>query len=624
LSKNSEKNIGYIEMIKKAIILAAGKGTRLWPLTDSHPKPLTLVNNITILENCLNCLADLGIPKTVIVVGYKAQDIINQIGYKYKGIEIVYELNELYETTNNIYSLWLARFHFNMDCLLIEGDIFFDKELISRLFSQEQNRNYAVTSQFKESLEGTVVEINKNNRIKKFQNSIKLTNKQKLDRKIHKTVNIYLLTNSFLEKQFRNFIEKKISEGYIGLYYEELFGEMVKRKETEFWAVDCSDLRWVEIDNLNDLSVAEKIFSQNSQKLNIISQEHGGYWRYDFVDHCLLYNLYFPPQKFMRALTERMSDLVLNYPAGQKSITWFLAQYLQEDPKYLVIGNGVSEFIRIIANNLRGKMMIPTPSFNEYENSVATGQLIRFPLLPERNFELDMESFVNKALVEKPKLLIIVSPNNPTGNSIPRSQLIYLLEALRDHDIIIIIDESFVDFMSTPEQQSLTKYVTSFNNLVIVKSLSKTYGIGGIRLGYLLTSNLDFMALMRNKLPIWNINGFGEEFIRNLPSYQKEYKASCLTVRNNTDLLHQHLQAIPELKVFPTVTNYIFCHLANSIGTAKQMTEKLLIDHKILVKDCSGKSLTDSEQWLRIASRTPDENLKVVNSMKKIIEECSR
>jgi len=539
-------------------------------------------------------------------------------------MEIVYERNELYETTNNIYSLWHARFHFNTNCLLIEGDVFFDRELISRLLSQEPSRNYAVTSQFKENLEGTVIEINKNNKIKKFQNSTKISNKQKLTRKIHKTVNIYLLTKSFLEKQFINFIEKKILEGYTGLYYEELFGEMVEKKETEFWAVDCSDLKWVEIDNLNDLSIAEKIFCQNSKKLNILSQEHGGYWRYDFVDHCLLYNLYFPPPKLLKILTERRSDLVLNYPAGQKSIVWFLAQYLQEDPQYLAIGNGVSEFIRIIANNLRGKMMTPTPSFNEYENSVSINQLIRFPLLPERDFEFDIESFLNKAIVEKPALLIIVSPNNPTGSFIPRSQLIYLLEALKDYDIMIVVDESFVDFMVNPEQQTLTQYVKTFKNLVIVKSLSKTYGIGGLRLGYLLTSNLNFMTLIRNKLPIWNINGFGEEFIRHMSSYQKEYQASCLTVRNNTDLFHQRLQKISELKVFPTVTNYIFCRLANSIGTAKQMTEKLLVDHKILVKDCSGKSLTDSEQWLRIASRTPDENLKVVNSMKKIIKEYGR
>lgn len=611
-------------MIKNAILLAAGKGSRLWPLTDSNPKPLTLVNGITIMENCLNCLIDLGITKTIIIVGYKAQNIINHIGYNYKGMEIVYERNELYETTNNIYSLWHARFHFNTNCLLIEGDVFFDRELISRLLSQEPSRNYAVTSQFKENLEGTVIEINKNNKIKKFQNSTKISNKQKLTRKIHKTVNIYLLTKSFLEKQFINFIEKKILEGYTGLYYEELFGEMVEKKETEFWAVDCSDLKWVEIDNLNDLSIAEKIFSQNNKKLNILSQEHGGYWRYDFVDHCLLYNLYFPPPKLMRTLTERRSDLVLNYPAGQKSIIWFLAQYLQEDPKYLAIGNGVSEFIRIIANNLRGKMMTPTPSFNEYENSIPINQLIRFPLLPERDFELDIESFLNKAIVEKPELLIIVSPNNPTGNFIPRSQLIYLLEALKDYDIMVMVDESFVDFMANPEQQTLTQYVKTFKNLVIVKSLSKTYGIGGLRLGYLLTYNLDFITLIRNKLPIWNINGFGEEFIRHMSSYKKEYQASCVTVRSNTDLLHQHLQKIPELKVFPTVTNYIFCRLANSIGTAKQMTEKLLVDYKILVKDCSGKSLTDSEQWLRIASRTPDENLKVVNSMKKIIKEYSR
>jgi len=144
--------------IRKAVILAAGVGDRLRPLTDRLPKCLVPVNGVPILINTLTHLADSGIRETVIVVGHLKETILERIGDRFRGMKIIYVESERYATTNNIYSLWLAREYLDGDILLLEADVYFERELLDGLL-RAGGENHAVVAHHKSWMSGTVVRL---------------------------------------------------------------------------------------------------------------------------------------------------------------------------------------------------------------------------------------------------------------------------------------------------------------------------------------------------------------------------------------------------------------------------------------------------------------------------------
>ncbi len=354
------------------------------------------------------------------------------------------------------------------------------------------------------------------------------------------------------------------------------------------------------------------------ERYDFVSTQHGGYWRHDFVDHNYLYNLYFPPEDFFTHITEKIHQLVLNYPVAQKDLADLLGDLIDQPPERLVVGNGAAELIKIIANMGR-KLLVPVPSFNEYANAAPTGRVIEFALeFP--SFQLDVDKFADEAIRCQAGLAVVVSPNNPTSLLVPKVELIRLLNKLADHDCMLIIDESFIDFVGNCDKESLATDLDKHQNLAIFKSMSKAYGICGIRIGYMLTANSDFAAQVRQRLHIWNINGFAEEFLRLAPQYRQEFSDSCNKVRADRDLFYDQLQTIPEMTVYRPDANYIFCRLPDHAASGPQITRALFVEHNIYVKHCQGKIMPDSDRYLRIASRTQAENRRLVLALRDTID----
>jgi len=142
--------------VRKAVILAAGVGNRLRPFTDVRPKCLVPVNGEPILVNTLTHLANVGISEAVIVVGHLKEKIVEQVGFRFHGMDITYIESDCYSTTNNIFSLWLAREHLNEDILLLEADVFFEQKLIDRLLGTN-DENQAAVVRHQPWMSGTVV-----------------------------------------------------------------------------------------------------------------------------------------------------------------------------------------------------------------------------------------------------------------------------------------------------------------------------------------------------------------------------------------------------------------------------------------------------------------------------------
>ena len=359
-------------------------------------------------------------------------------------------------------------------------------------------------------------------------------------------------------------------------------------------------------------------YAARERQYEHISGQHGGYWRHGFIDHAYLYNLYFPPESFFEQLTGQIHELVLNYPVAQDVLAELVGDLIDRPAKWIVVGNGAAELIKIVSGHLARKLIVPVPSFNEYANAAPAGHVVEFALDPP-SFQLDVDKFAAEAIRCKADLAVVVSPNNPTSLLVPKSDLIRLLERLEDHGCMLIIDESFIDFARDRDQETLEGEVDQHPNLAIFKSMSKAYGICGLRIGYMLTANAEFAAKVRQGLHIWNINGFAETFLRLAPQYRQEFAASCDQVRADRDLFFQELSAIPGMTVLQPDANYIFCRLPDDAPSGPQVTRRLFIEHNIYIKHCQGKTMPESDRYIRIASRTQDENLKMAEALYDVI-----
>jgi len=356
----------------------------------------------------------------------------------------------------------------------------------------------------------------------------------------------------------------------------------------------------------------------SEERYEYISSQHGGYWRHDFIDHNYLYNLYFPPEDFFSHASNHIKQLVLNYPIAQKDLACLVGKLINQPPGRIVVGNGAAELIKIIAGMDR-KLIIPVPSFNEYVNATPADNVVQFDL-PQPSFQLDVDKFAAAAIRCNAQLAVVVSPNNPTSLLVPKDDLLQLTKILATHDCMLIVDESFIDFARNSDSETLENEIENHQNLTIFKSMSKAYGICGIRIGYMLTANSDFLANVRQGLHIWNINGFAEEFLRLAPQYKQRFRESCAMVMVDRDLFYQQLKSIPEMIVYPPDANYIFCRLPNHSMSGPEVTKKLFVDHNIYIKHCDGKTMPESDRYLRISSRTDAENGKLVDALIDVLE----
>ena len=602
--------------VQKAVILAAGVGNRLRPLTDRLPKCLVPVNGVPILVNTLTHLADSGIRETVIVIGHLKEIILERIGDRFRGMKITYVESERYATTNNIYSLWLAREYLDEDVLLLEADVYFERELLDSLL-RARGENHAVVAHHQSWMSGTVVRLDEHDNIETMVES----RQQGPDfdySNTFKTVNIYRFGGRFLREHFLPCLDATITLGNVHDYYETVLNELCNQNGLTLAAVRCDDISWIEIDNQDDLTAANYLFAGKEQRYEYISSLHGDYWRYDFVDHALLYNLYFPPEALLSDLSNHLRDLVLNYPSGQNVIAKLMGTLIDQPSERIIVGNGASELIKVIGRRLKQRLIVPVPSFNEWVNAVPEG-LVTESVLEPPTFQLDVERFAREAVDCAADIAIVLNPNNPTSLAVPKADLTWLVEQLAERDILLIIDESFVDFMANAGEVTMETETGQYRNLAVIKSLSKCYGLGGLRLGYLLTDNNRLARAVREEIPIWNINGFAEAFLRLAPRYRKEFARSCELVRVACNGFYRHLSTIPGLTAYQPDANFVLCRLPEDAMSGPELTRKLFVEDNILVKHCAGKTMPEADRYVRIASRTEVENRTLVEALASLL-----
>ncbi|HHE65747.1 MAG TPA: histidinol-phosphate aminotransferase family protein [Bacteroidetes bacterium] len=376
--------------------------------------------------------------------------------------------------------------------------------------------------------------------------------------------------------------------------------------------------KWYEVDTEDDLEMATYHFSRGEKKVDWLYSLYGGHWRYDCKDFCYLFNLYFPPQDFYSKLSHELPILINNYPSAHHKISSLLSQWYFDDgfsKNNLIVGNGASELINILNRCLVRKITIPVPSFNEYEN--LPKDKINYLFLKEENdFIIDPDEFIESTLKSKSNFALLINPNNPTSTVTQKKDIIYILKNLTQLDGVIV-DESFIDFAGDRENTSVQPLIEKYKNLVVIRSLSKEFGIPGLRLGYILTSNDEIKEQFKHELPIWNINSLAERFLELFPRYQKLYYRSIEQIIQDRENFIELLADVPNLKIIDGKANYLFCKLTGH-KTSRELKVQLYSKYNILIKDCSNKTSLD-DSFVRISIKKPEQNKEFVLALKDIL-----
>lgn len=594
-------------------------GRRLGELTNDNTKCMLEVNGTRLINRTLDAIAAVGIKRAILVVGYKAENVKKWVGQSYNGIEIVYVENPIYDQTNNIYSLFLAKEHLlNDDTILLESDLIFEPCVLSRIID-EPYPNLALVDKYESWMDGTVVTLDERLKIKGFFTKEEFRYSD-ID-SYYKTVNIYKFSREFSETHYVPFLEAYCHALGRNVYYEQVLKVITLLDDSPLKALPLSGEKWYEIDDIQDLDIASSIFARSDEeRYSAVSSRFGGFWRYPhLLDFCYLVNPYFPPQQMVDEIKASFDTLLREYPSGMRVNSLLAAKYFGVAQEHIVVGNGAAELIKAYMEHYAGKMGILFPTFEEYPNRVDRESVVAYT--PDNDSMQYSAEDIMAFYADKPiESLLVINPDNPSGNYIPYADLLRLIAWAKERGINIVIDESFVDFVDVEGEYSLLKdELLSLNpHLCVVKSISKSYGVPGFRLGVLASGNCELIARLKREVAIWNINSFGEFYMQIYEKYHKDYVDACRLFRQERARFYEELQEVSMLRVIPSQANYFLCELTTTKFTATELAVRLLAKHDILIKDCSGKASFRGRNFIRLAVRDRKDNHKLVEALKTL------
>ena len=600
----------------QALILAAGTGSRLGKHTKDNTKCMLEINNVSLIKHTLEKLNNVGVRKLILVVGYKKDNLIQHVGDKYKNIDIEYVENPIYDQTNNIYSLYLAKDKLEQDdTILLESDLIFEEEVLQRLLDDER-RSLAVVDKYQSWMDGTAVTLDSDDSILNF--FTKKTFRFQDVNEYYKTVNIYKFSKEFSQKSYIPFLEAYSKAMGDNEYYESVLRVITILEGQELRVMRLNGERWYEIDDVQDKHNAEIIFSKNpAEKLKNVQGRFGGYWRFpELLDFCYLVNPYFPTQKMQEEMKIYFHDLLSQYPSGLGVQNILAGKMFGIESENIVVGNGASELIKGLGRAQNGTFGLVFPTFNEYPESIGYDRIVQH-VSNNIDFSYSVDNLL--CLAEKSDNLILINPDNPSGHFIKKDELLKIADKLQRMNKMFILDESFVDFSTNSESESLIsqEILDKYQNLVVIKSISKSYGVPGIRLGILATSNKDIMTSISREVSIWNINSFGEFFLQIIGKYKSDYALGCSNIIQERGRFYKHLEKISYLDVLPSEANYFLCFVKDKYSATE--LSKLLIDrYEIYIKDLTGKIGFEGQECIRIAVRDAVDNDKLIAVLKSL------
>ena len=603
----------------QAIILAAGMGRRLGEYTRNNTKCMVEVNGQKLIDRLLLQLQKLNLSRIIIVVGYKGKELqahVQASPFPSQGEEIDFVENPVYDKTNNIYSLSLVKEQLAQDdTLLIESDLILSDRLLPMLVEAPE-QNVALVAKYESWMDGTMVSIDDDRNIVNFITKDAF-NYNDTD-KYYKTVNVYKFSREFAQQKYVPFLDAYTKAVGNNEYYENVLRILSLLNSHDMKALPIGHERWYEIDDKQDLDIAEALFADEKDVLRKYYGRYGGFWRFpQMLDYCYLVNPYFPSRRMKDEMRANFDTLLTEYPSGMKVNTLIASKCFGVSEQYLVPGNGAAELIKGLSQEGEYLIGFVRPTFEEYPNRVDKERHVTFvPQNEDYRYTADdlMAFFADKGIGQ----LMLINPDNPSGNFIPKDDVLRLASWCEQRSIRLVVDESFVDFSRDYATNSLLSDQTleTYPHMVVMKSISKSYGVPGLRLGIMASANKELIARMKREVSIWNLNSFAEFFMQIFNKYEKDYQKACAKFVQERDRFEQDLRSVPFFHVMSSEANYFLCEVLPPY-TASEIVIRMLKQHNILTRDCSGKpGLNPHKQYMRIAVRSTEDNMRLVEALK--------
>ena len=601
-------------------------GRRLGDYTKNNTKCMVPVNGVRLIDRLLGQLAKQHLNRVIIVVGFKGKELREHVeelritNYELQPreseLKIEFAENPVYDKTNNIYSLAIVKDKLQEDdTLLIESDLIFSDNMIPMIVNAP-SPNLALVAKYETWMDGTMV------RLDDDQNIVNFISKDAFDYNdvdsYYKTVNIYKLSKEFSQQKYVPFLDAYTKAVGNNEYYENVLRIISLLNNHDMKALPIGQEKWYEIDDKQDLDIAEALFADEKDVLRKYYGRYGGFWRFpQMLDFCYLVNPYFPSRRLKDELRANFDTLLTEYPSGMKVNTLIASKCFGVSEQYVVPGNGAAELIKVLMEESQGKIGFTRPTFEEYPNRYDKDCQVTFvPQNEDYRYTADdlMAFFGDKDISQ----LMVINPDNPSGNFIPKADILRLAQWCDERSIRLLVDESFVDFSEDYAYNSLLsdEILEQYPRMAVMKSISKSYGVPGLRLGILASADKDLIARIKKKVSIWNLNSFAEFFMQIYNKHEKDYQRACAKFVAERDDFEQQLRTIPFFRVMPSQANYFLCEVLPPY-TASEIVIHMLKQHNILTRDCSGKpGLDPNKQYMRIAVRNHEDNTRLVEALR--------
>ena len=599
----------------QAVILAAGMGKRLKELTKDNTKCMVQVNGVALIDRLLTQLSRLDLTRVIIVVGYKGENLVEHIGDRYAGrLNIEYVENPIYDKTNNIYSLALTKDKLlEDDTLLIESDLILDDRMFS-LIMENPHPNIALVAKYQTWMDGTMVRIDDEHNVVNFvpKKAFKYSDVEFY----YKTVNLYKFSKDFLQHKYVPFLDAYCAALGNNEYYEQVLRVICMLDNSDLKALPISNERWYEIDDIQDLDIAEALFASDEEHHRLYMKRFGGYWRFPgMLDYCYLVNPYFPSKRLKDEMRANFDTLLTEYPSGMYVNSLLAGKCFGVKQEYIVPGNGAAELIKSLMEKVEGRLGVIYPTFEEYPNRRSADSLEIF--VPEtEDFHYTADDVMEYFSKHKPETLLLINPDNPSGNYIPYKDVLRLASWCRTEGVRLVVDESFVDFSTEFPRNTLLRndILEQFPDMIVVKSISKSYGVPGLRLGIMASADKELISFVKKDVSIWNLNSFAEFFMQIYTKHEADYIKAAEKFRKEREVFRQELKSVPFLRVFDSESNYFLCEVLPPYGSYG-LAVRLLNEHNILIKDCTSKC---HAPYIRIAVRDTDDNKQLIAALRTL------
>ena len=592
-------------------------GKRLGEFTKENTKCMVQVNGECIIDRLLSQLSKYTFERVIIVVGYQGDKLKKHIDNRYADLNIEYLENPVYDKTNNIYSLSLAKEQLQQDdTLLFESDLIIDDSIL-QLLVEDPRPDLALVAKYETWMDGTMVCIDKENNIVNFITKAAFRYNE-VD-KYYKTINIYRFSKEFSRTKYVPFLEAYTKAIGNNEYYENVLRILTLLDGCELKALPITNEKWYEIDDKQDLDIAEAMFAEEKDILRKYYGRFGGFWRFPkMLDYCYLVNPYFGMSEIMDEMQANFRTLVTEYPSGMKVNTLLASKCWGIKEDYIVPGNGAAELIKALMEELPGTLGIIRPTFEEYPNRRDKDSLVTF--IPQNcDYRYTADDIMDFFATKNVSSILLINPDNPTGNFIPIDDVYRLAAWCEEKNVRLIVDESFVDFTVGWRNNTLLHNETldKYPNMIVIKSISKSYGVPGIRLGILCSADADFVTKIKRSISIWNINSFAEFFMQIYTKYEADYSIACDKFIEERERFEKRLRKISFLRVMPSQANYFMVEVLAPF-TANRLVLSMLKRFNILLRDCTAKVGLDNKQYMRIAVRGHDDNTKLLEALEQI------